>query len=447
LKKIITLALVFTCYFGYAQKGKVLEEIVAVVGDNVVLKTDLETEYLQAKQTMDFFDGDLKCEILNQLIVQKLYLHKGDLDSVVTSQDRVDAEVDRRVQYYAAQIGGEQKLEKYLGKSIAEYKLQMRPKVYEQMIIQQVQQGLIANVKISPTEVSAFFNRIPKDSLPELETEVEVGLIAMQPKPNKVAKEFALRKITEIREDLLAGKYTFSYAAKSMSDDKGTAVNGGELGYFGRGQMVGPFERIAFKLKNDTISDIIETEFGYHILQLIDRKGEKVNVRHILIKPLIVTSDYVNLVKQMKATIDDLKSEETNMCEASKLSIDPYTKDNCGFFTDQTTGSQLVSIKTLDPDVAAAVENMKVGTYSQPAMYYRYDQSKAYRFFYLKNLREAHIANMKDDYQKIQNLAKEEKQNQVVEDWIEEYKNGVYIWIDDKYRNCSELSGWKNLSN
>jgi peptidyl-prolyl cis-trans isomerase SurA len=262
-----------------------------------------------------------------------------------------------------------------------------------------------------------------------------------------VAKEFALRKITEIREDLLAGKYTFSYAAKSMSDDKGTAVNGGELGYFGRGQMVGPFERIAFKLKNDTISDIIETEFGYHILQLIDRKGEKVNVRHILIKPLIVTSDYVNLVKQMKATIDDLKSEETNMCEASKLSIDPYTKDNCGFFTDQTTGSQLVSIKTLDPDVAAAVENMKVGTYSQPAMYYRYDQSKAYRFFYLKNLREAHIANMKDDYQKIQNLAKEEKQNQVVEDWIEEYKNGVYIWIDDKYRNCSELSGWKNLSN
>lgn len=432
----------------WAQTGKVIDEIVAVVGENIVLRSELEAEYEQAKKDMDFYEGDLKCEILNQLIIQKLYLHKGEVDSVYATADRVDEEVDRRIKYYAQQIGGEAKLEQYLGKSIAEYKDLMKPKIEQQMITQQVQQSLVADIKVSPTEVRRFFNEIPVDSLPEFEQEVEVAQFIMAPIPNKYAKEYALEKITGIRNDILKGVYSFQFAAKSGSDDKGTAVNGGELGYFSRGQMVGPFERAAFKLKGDSISEIIETEFGYHIMQLIDRKGEKVNVRHILIKPLIVNSDFVNLQKQIKELMAAVNKDSISLCQlASQYSNDPYTKDNCGFFTDPTTGSQSVPLGLLDPLVARKIPYLPLGEFSEPEKFVNYDNTEAFRFFFLKSTKPAHKANLKDDYQKIQTLALEKKQDDVIKDWVQKYKVGVYVWIDEKYVNCDELKDWKGLNN
>ncbi len=427
---------------------KVLDEIVAVVGENIVLRSELEAEYVQAKATTDFYAGDLKCEILNQLIVQKLYLHKGELDSIYASSDRVEAEVDRRIKYYTAQIGGEQKLEKYLGKSIAEYKDQMKGKVEQQMIIQQVQQALVSSVKVSPTEVRKYFNDLPKDSLPTYEKEIELAQITRSPKPNQLAMDYAREKIEKLRNDVVTGKYSFEFVAKTQSDDKGTAVNGGELGYFSRGQMVGPFERMAFKLKKDSVSEIIETEFGYHILQLIDRKGEKVNVRHILIKPLIVKSDYTKLEDELNALIIKLKGDSITLCNAAaKYSDDPYTKDNCGYFTDQATGSQRVPVSSIDPAIRAEIIGLDAGEYTSPKRYTELDGSIAYRFFYLNGEKEAHKANLKDDYQKIQNLALEVKQEESVLKWVDSYKKGVYVWIDDKYKNCDELKGWKNLAN
>ncbi len=430
-----------------AQQGKVLEEIVAVVGENVILKSDLETEYLQAKEQMEFFEGDLKCEILNQLIIQKLYLHKGEVDSVSVSEDRVESEVDRRVKFYAAQIGGERQLERYLGKSIDDYKELMRPKVKEQMMIQDVQQKLIADVKVSPTQVQDYFNRIPKDSLPSFERSVELAQISMTPDPSQIALDYALETIQEIRADIMAGKYTFEYAARFKSDDKGTAVNGGELGYFTRGQMVGAFERTAFKLTKDSISEIIQTEFGYHIIQLIDRKGEKVNARHILIKPLVLASDYEKVKDKLKTVIRQLKADSIDFCKAaSEYSSDMFTKDNCGFYVDQNTGSQSVGISNLEPDIIATLSTMEVGEYTEPREFQQYDGSKAYRFFYLKSSSPEHEANLRDDYQKIQKLALAEAQDKYVSQWTQDYKTGVYVWIDDKYKNCKELKPWQGLN-
>ena len=263
MKSIIIAIFLLAGINSFAQDLRVLDEIVAVVGENIIMKSELEAEYAQAKKDMDIYDGDLKCEVLNQLIIQKLYLHKGAVDSIYATDARVEEEMDRRVKYYASQIGGEKKLEQYLGKSIAEYKEQMRPKIEEQMVTQQVQQSLVSSVKASPTDVRKFFAEIPKDSLPEFGQEVELGLITMKPNPSDYAKEYALEKITKIREDIINGVYEFSYSARSNSDDKGTAVNGGELGYFSRGQMVGAFERTAFKLKPDSISDIIENKYWY----------------------------------------------------------------------------------------------------------------------------------------------------------------------------------------
>ena len=448
MKKTITIALLLCGYMVQAQNVRILDEVVAVVGENIILKSQMETEYAQAKKEMEFYDGDLKCEILNQLIIQKLYLHKGKVDSTYADAARVDSEVDRRIQYYASQIGGEARLEQYLGKSVDEYKAQMKPKVEEQMITQQVQQALVSSIKASPTDVRLFFNEIPKDSLPNFDKEVEFAMISMKPKASIYAKEYALEKITKLRKEIMNGVYTFDFAAKSNSDDPGTSVNGGELGYFARGQMLSAFERAAFKLKSDSISEVIETEYGYHIIQAIDRKGEKVNARHILIKPLIVPSDFIALKKEMVKLIVAVKTDSLTLCHvASKYSTDAQTKDNCGYYVDGGTGSQQVPIAALPPIVSAKAESMVPGEYSDAAKFQDIDGTEGYRFFYLRKVVPAHKANLKDDYQKIQSLAVEQKQENEVKKWVDEFKKGVYVWIDAKYVNCKELEGWKGLSN
>lgn len=435
-------------YMVQAQNMRILDEVVAVIGENVILKSQMETEYVQAKKEMEFYDGDLKCEILNQLIIQKLYLHKGKVDSVYADATRVDSEVDRRIQYYASQIGGEARLEQYLGKPVDEYKAQMRPKVEEQMVTQQVQQSLVSNIKASPTDVRLFFNEIPKDSLPDFDKEVEFAMVSMKPKASVYAKEYALEKIVKLRKDIVDGVYTFDFAAKSNSEDPGTSINGGELGYFARGQMVSAFERAAFKLKNDSISEVIETAYGYHIIQTIDRKGEKVNARHILIKPLIVPSDFLALKKEMIQLIVAVKTDSLTLCHvASKYSTDAQTKDNCGYYVDGGTGSQQVPVASLPPIASAKAESMMPGEYSDPVKFQDIDGTEGYRFFYLRKVVPSHRANLKDDYQKIQSLAVEKKQENEVKKWVDEFKAGVYVWIDAKYVNCEELEGWKGLSN
>jgi|TARA_B100000497_G_scaffold19979_1_gene23605 peptidyl-prolyl cis-trans isomerase SurA len=448
LKKTLLILLLIFGFEGYAQNQPVLDEIVAVIGNHIILRSDLEAEYIQAKKDMSFYPGDLKCEILNQLIIQKLYLHKGERDSIYSSPEMVESELDRRVKYYASQIGGEARLAQYLGMTINEYKDRRRPEIENQQVSQKVQSTIVSDIKASPTDVRKFFASIPKDSLPKFGEELELGLISMKPEPSDYAKEYALEKITKIRQDLLRGLYSFDFAAKSNSDDKTTAVNGGELGYFSRGQMVGAFERVAYKLKGDSISEVIETKYGYHILQLIDRKGEKVNARHILIKPLIVKSDFSALRNKMLEIISGLKSDSLSMCKvASDFSTDMYTKDNCGFYADQTTGSQQISIEVLDPLIAAKASVMREGQYSKPEKFEDIDGTSGYRFLYLRKAIPSHTANLKDDYQKIQALALEKKKEDTINKWVSEYKRNVYVRIDEKYASCKELSQWKGLAN
>ena len=448
MKKTLLILLLIFGFEGYAQNQPVLDEIVAVIGNHIILRSDLEAEYIQAKKDMSFYPGDLKCEILNQLIIQKLYLHKGERDSIYSSPEMVESELDRRVKYYASQIGGEARLAQYLGMTINEYKDRRRPEIENQQVSQKVQSTIVSDIKASPTDVRKFFASIPKDSLPKFGEELELGLISMKPEPSDYAKEYALEKITKIRQDLLRGLYSFDFAAKSNSDDKTTAVNGGELGYFSRGQMVGAFERVAYKLKGDSISEVIETKYGYHILQLIDRKGEKVNARHILIKPLIVKSDFSALRNKMLEIISGLKSDSLSMCKvASDFSTDMYTKDNCGFYADQTTGSQQISIEVLDPLIAAKASVMREGHYSKPEKFEDIDGTSGYRFLYLRKAIPSHTANLKDDYQKIQALALENKKEDTINKWVSEYKRNVYVRIDEKYASCKELSQWKGLAN
>lgn len=449
MKKVIIFLLINLLYLPNirAQNGQILEEIVAVVGDFIITKSELETEYLQALKETDFYDGDLKSEILNQLIVQKLFVHKGELDSIVIGKEFLEAEIESRIKYYAYQIGGERNFEKYLGKTVSEYKDMMRPKVKEQLLVQQVREKMIAEIKVTPTEVRQFFYEIPQDSLPVVPTEVELAQIVLKPTANNFAKDYAKEKLQNIRNEIIAGTYTFEFAARSNSEDPGSAVNGGELGYFGRGMMVRAFERLAFRLPPDSISEIFESEYGFHIMQVIDKKGETVNARHILIKPLIVESDKRAAKSLADSLIYELKMGNTNLCEVAKAySADQNTSEFCGYFVNPNTQLQQIPVEALDPEAISQVKNLEPGEYSPPFRSQMADGTVIYKFYYLKNLTPEHTANLKDDYQKIQDAAKNDKEQREIAKWANKYKKNVYIWIDEKYRESEELKNWKGLN-
>jgi len=427
-----------------AQPKQVLEEVVAVVGDNIILKSEWEAEYLQVKDQYVGFKGDLKCEILNQLILQKLMLYKAELDSVVVSDEQVEYEMERKIRYFVSQIGDEKRLEEYLGKSILQYKQEMKPRIMQQMQVQEVQKKMLDAVKVSPTDVLKYFNEIPKDSLPLFGAEVELGQIVVVPKPNKFAKEYAYSTLKTYREEILAGKRNFELTARLFSDDKSSGKQDGELGLFKRGDMVPAFEAMAFKLKPDSISPIIETTFGYHILKLIERKGESINVRHILIKPTIITRDLAESEKFLKDLVEKIKADSISFCmAAAKYSEDELTKSNCGFFTDPNVGSNKVEIELLDPDVVLQVQKMKPGDFSLPTPIPANDGSMAYRILYLKSETKPHVANLKDDYQKIQAFALEQKKQKTMDDWSMKFKKNLYIRIEPSYSDCKEMDRWK----
>ena len=276
-----------------------LDEVIAVVGESIVLKSDLDRTYYQMSLQYPTYNGDLKCELFDQILTQKLLLYKADLDSLVVAEERVNYEIDRRMDYYANQAGGLQNLEKYLGMSLVEYKAQMRRKMTEEMQIQEAQNSIISDLKVSPTEVRKFYEDIPEDSLPDFASEVEVAQLLVAPKPSAAAEKYARETAERLRKELLEGSRDFCLTANIYSDDQGSKKDCGSLGDFKRGQMVPEFEAAVFKLKKEEISKVVKTQFGYHIIQLIERKGEIANARHILIRPKILQSDLEKTSKKL----------------------------------------------------------------------------------------------------------------------------------------------------
>lgn len=449
LKKIFIAFLLCAASAGaMAQPTGILDEIIAVIGENYVLRSDLETEYVQMKSQYTEVPEDLRCMLFEQIMLQQLMLHKADVDSTYVGEEIIEAELDRRLRFYASQVGGDKKLEKYLGKSLLEYKEEIRPNLEKQLRIQEVQTALMKDIKVSPTEVRNFFEQIPKDSLPVFDSEVEVGQILMTPTASIYAKEYAYSTIEKLRKEILSGKRDFVTTASSYSDDPGSKLKGGELGYFERGQMVPQFEAMAFKLKKDTISPIIETDFGYHILQLIDRKGEKVNVRHILIKPKVLDDDKQQTKDFLINLTARIKADSISFCSAAaKYSEDEYTKDNCGMFTNASLGTNRMEITELEPDIALIVQKLNAGEISKPYEVPNPDGSSSYRIVYLKTEIEPHKADLKLDYQKIQAYALEKKKTDELKAWAERYRKTAYVWIDDQFTECTSLNHWRNNPN
>jgi len=426
-----------------AQKVGVLDEVIAVVGENIVLKSDLDRTYYQMSLQYPTYNGDLKCELFDQILTQKLLLYKADVDSLVVPEERVNYEIDRRMDYYANQAGGMENLEKYLGMSLIEYKTQMRRKMTDEMQIQEAQNSIISDLKVSPTEVRRFFEDIPKDSLPDFASEVEVAQLIIAPKPSAAAEKYARETAERLRKELLEGSRDFCLTATIYSDDQGSKKDCGTLGDFKRGQMVPEFEAAVFKLKKDSISKIVKTQFGYHIIQLIERKGEIANARHILIRPKILDSDLEKTSKEMSRIRRLIEADSITWCAAvAKYSTDENTQANCGYYVDPNIGTSRIEITALESDVALRVSGLKPGGVSPPHAVPQQDGSTWFRLIYLKSETPPHKASLEKDYQKLSVYALEKKKQDTLNEWSKTFRKDVYVWIDEKYMVCPDMDTW-----
>ncbi|NVO19791.1 MAG: peptidylprolyl isomerase [Bacteroidetes bacterium] len=426
-------------------QGKVADEVVAVLGGHPVLWSDVETQYQQAR--MQGVTGDpaaMRCSIFEDLLLQKLMLYQAETDSLVVSDDQVNSELDRRLRYYIQQFGSQEKLEEFYDKSMVEFKAEMKEPLRQELLAQQEQMKIIENIKVTPSEIKAYFKNLPPDSIPIIPTEYEIGQIVKQPPISAEELVNARSKISSLRDRILKGE-KFSTLAILYSEDPGSASKGGELGLFGRGTMYPEFEAAAFNLKKKgDVSEIIKTKAGFHVLQLIERKGDFVNVRHILVIPKVSPLD-LQVASQKLDSIANLihnPADSMSFEKAVKLFSDDPGKVNGGMLQNQETGNTRWDADKLDPKVFFTIDKLKVGETSSSVPYTTDDGTQAYRLLYLKVRTEPHRANLKDDYNQIQEWALSKKKGVAVSKWVSEKSGSAYLRINDRYKDCALKYEW-----
>ncbi len=429
--------------------GETIDGIVGVFADKIILHSEIEFEYQQfLKEYPDKRSDTIRCDILKQKLTEKLLSTKAEIDSLPLTDERIDGELEQRIQYFARQFGGEKGLEEFYGKSISEIKQNYRDKIKTSLLMQEMQQKILKDIKVSPTDIKTYFNAIDKDSLPYYSSEVEVAQIIIEPKVSKEAKDIAYQKISELRTRLINGD-NFRTIAKIYSDDKGSAVQGGDLGFFGRGMMVPEFEAAAFKTPQDSISKIVETKFGYHIIQPIKRRGEEVHARHVLIKPQIYKADIEDSRVKIDSIINLIKLDSISFTEAAKkFSTEKRTGARGGFLSNPQNGNTKIPIDELPKDIFLIIQNLKPGDMSNSELTTIQNAQgevvKVWRIIYLKSESKPHIANLKDDYQKMQIAAEEDKKQKTLARWIEKNRKQFYVQVADEYKTCPSLQSWES---
>lgn len=454
MKKLLFILLALPLFVA-AQKPVVLDNIVGVVGDNIIMKSDVEQQNLYLSQQEGAPKGvDTRCRVFEDLLFQKLLLVQAKLDSVVVNDNQIEAELDKRISYYLNSPlfnGDMKKFEAYYGKPLSEIKDDFRKNITDQMLSQQVQSKITADVKVSPNDIVRFFNSIPKDSLPLINTEVEVGQIVKKPRPSETEKNRVRDFLRGLRDEIRDNPSIFAAKALIYSEDPGSRVKGGELGYVNRDQLVPEFAAVAFSLKDKFCSEVVETEYGFHIIQLIDRQGERINVRHILISPKVLAADLQKSEKFLDSLyLELMKPGAMSFAKAAELySDDTETKKNGGLILNPATNAarfDLADITSIDPDLIYTIDKMNEGEFSKPLPIKNRsgDGSAGYKLVYLKLRTKPHVISIKDDYQKLQMLAENDKKAKTISKWIDEKRSKTYIKIDADYINCDFQNKWIN---
>jgi peptidyl-prolyl cis-trans isomerase SurA len=423
-----------------------LDKIAGVVGSGIILQSDIELKYASYLAQGNQPDPAIKCQILQGLMTQKLLAQQAVIDSVDVKDDEVDNDLDRRMRGMIQRAGGQDRLEQFLGRSLIQYKDEVRPDIKEELIAQKMQQKITADVNTTPQDVEKFFNKIAKDSIPSFNKEVEVGEIAFNPKLTTGEKETARLKAEDLLKRVKAGE-DFATLARLYSQDPGSAVEGGDLGFADRTTFVKEFAAVAFKLKAGEISPVFETEYGFHFLQVIERRGEQVHVRHILIIPP-VTQESLDRAKAKADSVYTLlkTNKKIDFSTAAAFYSDAKdTKYNGGMLLNADnveTRTTYIPTNRLDPQIALITDTMKVGSISTPQLFTGQDGKKSYKILYLKSSTDAHKASLALDYPKIKEYATNDKINRKVSEWFEKRRRETFIKIDPQYQSCPSLKGW-----
>jgi peptidyl-prolyl cis-trans isomerase SurA len=436
-KGLLVAVFCLVSWVAHAQtQGQVVDKIVAKVDNYIALKSELDLAYLEL-QSRGQLANVTRCDVLRNLVQNKLMLAKAEIDSITVTDAEVSRELDRRMQYMVAQLGGEEEIERYYNKPIAQFKEELRGRMREQLLTSRMEEHITQDVTITPAEVRRFFNNIPADSLPFFSTEVTVGHIVRLPVVNKEQKEKVRKQLLDIRRRILDQEVTFQEMAKEYSEDPGSAANGGELGFWKRGELAPQFEATALRMKPGDISQPVETEFGFHLIQLIERRGNTYNSRHILIKPSSSETD----IKEAEQYLDSLRtviqSGKISFAKAAKeYSEDKTTQPSGGYFVD-ASGAQRISVEDIDPSLYFVIDTMQVGNITKPIPYRTADGKSAVRIVYYKSKVSPHEANLLDDYQKLQAAALNEKKSRIVERWFNDAVREVFIDIDPEFDTCN----------
>ncbi len=427
-------------------QDNVIDEVIWIVGDEAILKSEVEEERLRAQYEGQQIAGDPYCVIPEQIAIQKLFLHQAEIDSVVANESSVSHQVDMRINYYISQIGSKEKMEEYFRKTSSEIREEMMTTVRNQMIIQQMQQKLTEHIKPTPAEIRRYYNSLPTDSIPLMPAQVEVQILSFEPPVPVEETERIKSKLREFTERVTTGKADFAMLARLYSEDTESAKRGGELGFVGRGQLVSEFADVAFNLSDPKkVSRIVQTEYGYHIIQLIEKKGDRINCRHILLRPRISADDKANAINKLDSISKAINDGEITFEQAViRYSEDKNTAMNAGVMTNPNTGSTRFEYQDLAPEIARQIYSMKEGEVSAP--FVMMDQQRNKEVCAIVRLRkktDVHRANLTDDFQTIKAMLEQKRAAEYIHDWILQKQKTTYIQIDPKWAGCDfEYPGW-----
>lgn len=424
-------------------QSRIVDEIVAVVGDKRILYSDIEQEYLQKLVQGEKPNENARCTILEGLLVQKLLIHQAEVDSIDLTESQIDAELNSRMQYFINSMGSEEKLEAYFKKSTVEIKKDLRQEIRDQMLASRMRAKVVENLTITPSDVKAYIKSLPEDSLPYVDAEVEFNQILIYPHISERATIEAREKLLDLRERIVKGE-SFATLAVIYSEDQGSAVRGGDIGWMAKAELDPEYAKAAFALKKGTISKIVESSFGFHLIQCLDRTEDRVQTRHILLRPKIEPDEKIKAVSRLDSIVRLVRQDSLKFERAALLfSQDPDTRLNGGQAVNPYRGGRFWKMDEFEPNEYAIISKLNIGELSDPYQTFDVKGKLVYKVIWLKDRTNPHMGNLKDDYNMFKSMTTQVKQDEVISSWVEDKMQYTYIRIAEQFRSCSfRLKGW-----
>lgn len=442
-KCLISIFLAFATCVSYAQNN-VIDEVIWVIGDEAIFKSDVESARIDAQTRGQHIDGDPYCVIPEQLAIQKLFLHQAAIDSLEVSDASVFREVDLELNNAIQNAGSREKLEEYTGMSLTKLRETWFEAMKNNELVKMARENLVKDIKVTPAQVRRYFKDLPEDSIPFIPTKVECQIITLQPKIEQEEIDRVKNELRDYTERVNSGSSKFSTLALMYSEDPGSARQGGELGFMGRGTLVPEFANIAFNLTDPkAVSKIVESEFGFHIIQLIEKRGDQVNVRHILRKPRVSDKAFETAINLLDSVSNLIREGKYTFDECAAGSDDKDTRNNYGIMVNPEDGTPRFEMRSLPPEVARVVANMNVNEISQPFIMVNSKGKEVVAVVKLRKKINGHRATMADDYQALQEVVVGKLSEEKLDKWIREKQASTYIHINEGWNSCEfKYPGW-----